>query len=293
VDKDVTLAISAFGYGLRLVPALGGSIAQLTYRGQPLLRGSAAPQGPLDCGCFPLVPYCNRVRHGRFIFRGRTVAIAPNMSGDPSPLHGDGWLAPWQILSQSETGAELFFSHEPGEWPWRYESRQSFSLSESGLAAEITCRNLSDEPMPCGLGFHPYFPCDADTVITTRVETVWTVDDIVLPVEQIPATGRYALDGQPACARDLDNGYGGWGGEMTLSGPGGRTTRMASPDARFFQIYSPPSGGLLAAEPVSHANAALNEPEARWADLGLRILAPGEEMRLRMELGMIHSTGSV
>jgi len=38
------------------------------------------------------------------------------------------------------------------------------------------------------------------------------------------------------------------------------------------------------AEPVSHANAALNEPEADWAELGLRVLEPGEEMALAMRL---------
>ena len=267
---------------LALAPDVGGSIASFTHDGRPILRGSDDPHSPLDCACFPLVPYCNRIRDGRFHFRGRTVELAPNMAGDPSPLHGDGWLAPWKMVFQSETRAELFFAHEAGEWPWRYEVRQCFQLSESGLEAEITCRNLSDEPMPCGLGFHPYFPCNATTLIDTQVATVWTVDDIVLPVQQVPATGRYALDGQPACGRGLDNGYGGWGGEMTLTGP--RTIRMASPDAEFFQIYSPEVGGLLAAEPVSHANAALNEPEERWAELGLRVLAPGAEMRLRMTI---------
>jgi aldose 1-epimerase len=67
---------------------------------------------------------------------------------------------------------------------------------------------------------------------------------------------------------------------------GDRVRRMSSPDARFFQIYSPPAGGLLAAEPVSHANAALNEPEERWPELGLRILEAGESMRLRMSLSV-------
>ena len=44
---------------------------------------------------FPLVPFVNRIRGGRFTFRGREVRLAPNMAGDPSPLHGQGWLNPW------------------------------------------------------------------------------------------------------------------------------------------------------------------------------------------------------
>jgi aldose 1-epimerase len=281
-----TLSISAGGYELVLAPEIGGSIARFTHRGRPILRGGDAPASPLDCGCFPLVPYCNRIRDGRFTFRGRVVEIAPNMPGDPSPLHGDGWLQPWAVESRDATSACLFFAHEPGEWPWAYEARQTFSVTEAGLDAEISCTNLSNAPMPCGLGFHPYFSCDASTRIHTAVERVWEVDDKVLPTGIAAAIGRYELDGEAACARDLDNGYGGWGGDMRLIYGDGTVTRMTSPDACFFQIYSPPTGGLLAAEPVSHANAALNEPEESWAELGLRVLAPGETMRLRMRLSV-------
>jgi aldose 1-epimerase len=279
------ITIAAADYELVLAPGIGGAIASFTHQERPILRGAAAPSSPLDCGCFPLVPYCNRIRDGRFTFRGTTVEIAPNMKGDPSPLHGQGWLGPWLVEEQGGDRACLFFAHQPGEWPWAYEARQIFSLSENGLDAEIACRNLSGEPMPCGLGFHPYYPCDAATRIDTRVDIVWEVDENVLPTGTAPATGRYALDGTPACARGLDNGYGGWGGEMTLT-DGDRVRQMTSPDGRFFQIYSPPEGGLLAAEPVSHANAALNEPEEHWPELGLQVLAPGESMQLRMRLSV-------
>jgi aldose 1-epimerase len=278
------ITITAAGYELVLVPEIGGSIARFGHGGRAILRGSEAPASPLDCGSFPLVPYCNRIRDGRFTFRGRTVSIAANMAGDPSPLHGDGWLAPWTVEEQTSQGATLVYRHEAGEWPWAYEARQVFSLGEQGLEAQIACTNRSGEPMPCGLGFHPYFPCDGATIIETAVERVWEVDELILPTGIAPATGRYALDGTRACARGLDNGYGGWNGEMLLRYGDGRVTRMASPDVTFFQIYSPDSGGLLAAEPVSHANAALNESEERWAELGLRVLEPGETARLRMRL---------
>jgi aldose 1-epimerase len=62
---------------------------------------------------------------------------------------------------------------------------------------------------------------------------------------------------------------------------------MHSADAKFFQLYSPASGGLYVAEPVSHANAALNEPEEKWDELGLRVLEPGEEMSLTTRWSVI------
>jgi aldose 1-epimerase len=139
--------------------------------------------------------------------------------------------------------------------------------------------------MPCGLGFHPYFPCTAQTELATSVDHVWTVDAAILPVERVPAIGRYDVSGGPVCGRSLDNGYDGWSGEARIRTPGAPfALRMSSPDAGFFQLYSPGEGGLFVAEPVSHANAALNAPEADWPALGLRVLAPGEGMRMRMRI---------
>jgi hypothetical protein len=38
---------------------------------------------------------------------------------------------------------------------------------------------------------------------------------------------------------------------------------------------------------VTHAKAALNEPEREWPGLGMHVLAPGEEMSLDMRLDVI------
>ncbi|MDT9598919.1 aldose 1-epimerase [Sphingosinicella rhizophila] len=278
---------------LNLAPVQGGAIASLAYRNGnvtiPVLRGRPCrPASILEAACFPLVPYCNRIRNGRFRFRGRDVTLAPNMEGDPSPLHGQGWLSPWQVVRHDRLEAELSFHHAAGQWPWRYEARQIFSLNGGILAIDLTCRNLSDDAMPCGLGQHPYFTCTIDTRLDTEVDSAWTVDENVLPVEKVEAAGRYDLRDRRICAQDLDNGFGGWRGEARIDDPTWPfRIRLASPDAGFFQLYSPMEGDMFVAEPVTHANAALNEPEADWATLGLKLLEPGEQMRLRTRIEIV------
>ena len=271
---------------LKLSPSIGGAISNFTWISggtrKAILRESHTPlENVLDAACFPLVPYCNRIRAGSFRFRDREVRLAPNMAGDPSPLHGQGWLGTWAVESQSETRATLHFRHDAGEWPWAYEARQTFDLDEGGLKLRLSCLNTSDSAMPCGLGFHPYFPCGASTRIQTEVKEVWTVDANVLPVARMPATGRYSVADDPVCGRGLDNGYGGWTGRTLLTDPDWPyELDLSSPDARYFQLYSPERGGRFVAEPVTHANAALNEPDEDWASLGIQILEPGEEMTL-------------
>lgn len=290
MESETLIRLTAGPLRLALSPSIGGAISAFEWTGEAgsrtiLRRCNSSLENVLEAASFPLVPFVNRIRGGRFAFRGREVRIAPNMAGDPSPLHGQGWLNPWRVESATDAAAVLSFRHEPGEWPWAYEASQEVALDESGLSIGLTCRNAGAEPMPCGLGQHPYFPCGPETRIDTRVAEVWTVDADVLPVDKVVADGRYDLRERAVCGQDLDNGFGGWNGEARLTDPDWPYELvLSSLQARFFQLYSPAAGGIFVAEPVTHANAALNAPEAEWAGLGLRVLEPGETMSLDMRL---------
>ena len=280
------LIMRADGLEAGLKPHVGGALTHFTDLSAPepvhLLRhGKAGFDDPLDSAGFPLVPFCNRVRDGRFSFRGREVQLQPNMPGQKHPLHGQGWRSPWRVLEAGETFAQIEFRHEALDWPWTYHSRMTVMLKDRGMDVVLTCKNLSDEVMPCGLGLHPYYPCDSETVLDTGVAEVWTIDDEIMPVKTEPATGRYDLRQRKVCGQDLDNGYEGWSGSATLRWPNrGRGLRLTSAAPRF-QLYSPREGGLIAAEPVTNANAALNHPEQDWERLGLTLLEPGQRVELK------------
>ena len=294
--SETRVIIAAGPLRLQLNPSIGGSISAFErIEGEvprSILRKCNSPlEKVLDASSFPLVPYVNRIRGGRFTFRGREVRLRPNLTGDPSPLHGQGWLHAWTVEQAGDREAVMSFRHEAGEWPWDYEARQEFAIDERGLSVRLICLNTSPEPMPCGLGQHPYFDCGAGTRIDTQVTDVWTIDEHVLPVEKVPADGRYDLKNRSVCGQDLDHGFGGWGGTARLSDPEWPyDVELSSPEAKFFQLYSPPTGLIFVAEPVTHANAALNTPEDEWPELGMRVLEPGESMSLDVRLEVIART---
>lgn len=280
------LTLAAGDLRLELAPHVGGSVAGFgVERSQgytPLFRRAADGfDDALDSSCYPLVPFSNRVRDGRFAFDGRDVHLKPNMAGQKHPLHGDGWRHPWQVADQGEFYVELLYRHSPADWPWAYEARQRFDLDAEGLTVRLACRNLDEGPMPCGLGLHPYFPCTAQTVIDAAVDWAWTIDDEVMPVERVPASGRYDLRHRHVCGQDLDNGFEGWAGEAEILWPeAGYCLTFTCPDATRFQLYSPKEGGVFVAEPVTNANAALNRPPEDWPAAGLAILRPGDEVSM-------------
>lgn len=282
---------------LEVHPEMGGSIAAFDWSNgasvHPVMRDGSSASNVLGAAAFPLVPFVNRIRRGSFTFRGREVRLTPNMAGDPSPLHGQGWLNAWEVDGASNTEALLRYRHRPGEWPWEYEAVQEFRLDEGGLSLRLSCRNRSPEPMPCGLGLHPYFPCSSQTRIDTDVGCAWTIDEQVLPVEQVPAEGRYSLKDRAICGQDLDNGFGEWPGVTEIRNPDQPfDLRLEARAAHYFHIYSPSEGGFFAAEPVTHANAALNAPEEQWPELGLQVLPSGGEMSLEVRFDVIGKRSS-
>lgn len=279
MNQDLILRSDGIEAGLR--PSVGGAfthLTDLTGREPVELLRRAAPDftDVLDSAGFALVPFCNRVRDGRFSFGGHDVRLRPNLPGQKHPLHGQGWRGVWTVADAGEAFAELVFDHPAGEWPWAYRARLKVVLEDRGMTTTLEAQNLSPDIMPCGLGLHPYYPCDRFTELDAAVQAVWTIDDEIMPVERVPATARYGLRSRPVCGQGLDNGYDGWSGEATISWPNkGRALRLTS-DARRFQLYSPIEGGLIAAEPVTNVNAALNYPPGEWGSLGLWLLQPGE-----------------
>ena len=275
------LGLTAGDYRLVVNPACGGAIARFDWRGQPLLRQQVGPS-VLDAAAFPLVPFCNRIAHGRFTTPAGAVKLPPNMPGSdhPHPLHGFGWLASWTVTSHDWSRATIAHHHEAGDWPWTYRAEQHFALTQDGATFTLSVINLSDEPMPCGLGFHPYFPQDSSASYHGLHRCEWTTADDGLPVSLNCAAQPIDWWGnQPVAARAVDTCYADRHGPLTLTWPSRALQLTLEPSANLpcTTVFSPPGEHFFCVEPVSHPTDAINRrPEAiRW-------LASGETMQVEL-----------
>lgn len=231
--------------------------------------------------CFPLVPYANRIAHGRFSFAGREHRVPLNFGDHPHSLHGLGWHRPWQVTEADGGKAKLVHLHAGGPgWPWRYRAEQIFRLDETGLRIELAVTNEDREATPVGLGFHPYFPAGAQTRLAFHSEQVWLVDDTILPTHPAAADqlGAWSTGASIASARSVDHSYGDWDGEVLIT-EAGQTIRLTAHGARHLHLYIPPGQDFFCAEPVSHLPDALNQ------GFEMDVLEPGETLRLALEIG--------
>ncbi len=128
-----------------LRPEIGGSIASLSVAGLDVLRPMPdAATDPLHSACFPLVPYANRIRGGRFAFGGRSVEMPRNFLPQLHSLHGIGWQRPWRLTERGEAEALLVDEYDgTGAWPWAWRAEQHVALDEAGLSIVLTLINRS------------------------------------------------------------------------------------------------------------------------------------------------------
>lgn len=274
------LQLSRGGDSLVVAPAHGGAIIGWTRDGRHLLR-RPSPASVLDghpgaMGCFPLLPYCNRIAHRRFSWAGQTYELAANFGDHPHAIHGVGWQRPWRVDSVTEDTVTLSLRHDPvggaaRSWPFGFAARLTYRLTAAGLTIEIEAENTHSTPAPMGIGAHPYFPRGEETRITFEAEGAW-INRNSLPAMRGPidpawdhAMGR-AIDGEP-----LDNCFTGWRGTACFKGM--RIT--ADPIFSDLQVFTPAGADFFCVEPVSHAPDAINRPEEQ----AMTILAPGATLR--------------
>ena len=158
------ITLRADGFGLRLAPEAGGMVTRYWLERESgvweWLRPASEVAVPQRDGylaaAFPLVPFSNRIRGGRFRFDGRDVALPLNRPPERHAIHGQGWQAAWTPREVSTTTALLEFRTRP-RLARAYRATQRFVLSSTNLTVELALENESDAPMPAGLGWHPYF----------------------------------------------------------------------------------------------------------------------------------------
>ncbi len=279
------IEIAGGPYTMTIDPHCGGSVSALAWNGKDVLRRQSG-DGVLESACFPLVPFCNRIADSTFAFGGREVTLAPNHPGNPDDLvlHGYGWISQWEEQAAEPSRAVITYDHPAGEWPWPFRAVQTFFLSEAGASFALALTNLSNEPMPAGLGFHPYFPSDGETYYRGLHRGEWQADERILP-RKLDMRGR-AIDwweGCPVHERQLDTVYEDREGPLTIAWPrrGLGVEIGHSTELRFTHVYVPPSGDYFCVEPVSQIGDALN---AQTEERGFRALAPGETWTVTMTL---------
>ena len=283
------IAISNRHCGL-VVTTAGGSVWRFFARRDgaevPIFRAppSGDARAPLAAGCFPLVPFGNRVRANRFAFDGADHRLEPNTDWDRHYLHGDGWTDEWSVLAAGGAEVRLGLERDGGGTPYSYAAEQRFRLEGAALVLTLSVTNRGTAALPFGLGWHPYFPLTRGTILTARTTAYWDEDRQWLPTVRRPTAGDLDFArGAPLPRRWVNTLFEGWDGEAAIRWPERDLAVAITADPLFDRslvFVSDPAFDpdyaydFFCFEPMSHSIDAHNTP----GGAGLRRLEPGEAL---------------
>lgn len=145
--SNETITLTAGDAEADVLPGNGGRIGGLRVGGTELLR-----QGD-RFGCFPMVPWCGRIREGRFR-DGATVHQMP-LNSPPHAIHGTARNGAWSTARVAADEAVITFDLvEP--WPYSGRVTQRIALAPDSLTL-TTAVETYESSFPAQIGWHPWF----------------------------------------------------------------------------------------------------------------------------------------
>ncbi|RJF92184.1 aldose 1-epimerase [Noviherbaspirillum saxi] len=241
-------------------------------------------------GCFPMVPYSNRMGYRQLRFEDTIYQLDSNREGAPHSFHGNAWMVKWEVEHLGPDTLTLSYAHciGDGHWPFPYLARQSLTLDGSTFRLSISIENTGPHPFPAGAGWHPFFRIEPDSRISFEADKIFLNDQDMLPHASMPAIGGWSFgSGRAVSGLGVDNCFSGWSGTALLEHPAaGRAVSITGCDTLSSLVVFRPSDGrqFIAVEPVSHVNNGANLMAQGCANTGIRVLKPSESMSAVMEI---------
>lgn len=277
---------------VRIVPEIGNNSYEMTVRGQPVFwspyRSLAELKAkPAHLGNPFLWPWANRIDGMAYWVRGKKYLLNEELGNvrpgpNRTPIHGLlVYSNLWQVARHGADASGAFVTSRLEFWrrpelmaqfPFAHTVEMTYRLAEGRLEVETAVENLSGEPMPVSLGFHPYFqitdaPRDEWTVtLAARRKRVLneklipTGETVPLPYPKTLSLKGVVLDD---VMDDLERDADGWA-RFRVQGRRQRITVEYGEGYGVAVAYAPAGRGFICFEPMTAITNAFNATHAGW-----------------------------
>jgi aldose 1-epimerase len=309
----VRLTDSASGVEVSIAPSLGNRLYEMKVHGRNILNSVSDDVGDFrkrietGLGIPFLAPWAGRLGEQDFWANGKEYTFNTTLGNirGPNPVHGLLATSPfWEVTEvnadkhSAKLTSRLQFWMYPdlmAQWPFAHEYEITYKLAAGVLEVRTAVTNLSADPMPVVVGFHPCFR------IPDVERDEWTATiaarKVVVADARLVATGefkpldlpnRFSVKGQ-----SLDTGFT----DLTRDAEGRAHFSIESGKARVeilfgsqytaAVIYTPPGRQTVCFEPMAGITNAVNlHHEGKYPDL--QILVPGAKW---IESFWVHASG--
>jgi len=293
----VRLSDAAHGVEVSIAPSLGNRAYAMKVHGKDILYypsdGFSDSHHPPLGGIPFLAPWADLLDEQAFWANGKRYGFnmsLGNVQGE-RPIHGLLADSPlWQVTEvmadaqSAHVTSRLEFWKYPdlmAQWPFAHEYEITYSLADGVLEVKATITNLSVDPMPVSIGFHPFFqipdvPRDQWTAhLSARMHVI--ADEHQIPTGEmrpldipnpLPLGGVTLDDGFTDLERDADGRA-----HFSIESAGKTVEILFGPKYRVATIYNPapPPGetrNFICFEPLTAIISGVNLVRQRkYSDL--------------------------
>src|SRR5437867_4266078 len=206
-----------------ILPAVGNIVFSMKVKGQDILRWPYASveafKGRPALSGIPFVgPWANRLDEQAFYANGKRYAFDMDLGNVRGAIPIHGFLSTtdqWQVVEVKADAksawvtSKLEFFKQPiwmKQFPFAHTIQITHRLQDGVLEVRTRIQNLSLEPMPVSIGFHPYFqltdsPRD-DWTIAVGARTQWLLAENKIPTGETQPIERLFPDPQAVALKD-------------------------------------------------------------------------------------------
>jgi len=303
-DGDVvTLTDTRNDTRVSIMPSVGNIAFDLQVRGQRMLRstqGDAArfKASPNGMGIPFMGPWINRLDEQAFYANGKRYAFDMELGNVRGAIPIHGFLTTtdqWRVVRLDQSGEQasvtsrLEFFRQPAwmkQWPFAHTIEVTYRLTNGMLEVITTVTNMSADPMPISIGFHPYFQLTDsmrdDWTIAVGARTRWTLAANKVPTGAAEPIETFFPDPAAAPLReyDLDDVFSDLvrdahgRARMSVRGKSQQLEVFIGPRYRAAVIYAPKAQNFICFEPMAGITNALNLAQ-KGLYKELQTIAPG------------------
>src|SRR5690349_16219900 len=144
---DVVATVTEVGAGLRA----------LTCGGLPYVETFPVDRRPAQGSGTVLVPWPNRTAGGRWTWNGTVQQLALSEPAAGNAIHGLLRATYYTVVARSADAITLGARVAPQNgWPVPLGAQIRYAVADDGLTVTHTVTNLGADPVPFGVGAHPY-----------------------------------------------------------------------------------------------------------------------------------------
>jgi len=209
----VRLADTAHHAEVSIAPSLGNLAYEFKVNGKDVLwmpyKTLAELKAKPQFGGIPfLAPWANRLSEDAFFANGRKFHLNPDLGNirrdqNQNPIHGLLTFSPdWKVTAVTANSdsacaeSRLEFWKHPemmAQFPFAHSIEMTYCLRDGVLEVRTAIRNLSADPMPVAIGYHPYFQLDDAPRDQWKVHLA-ARDHLVLSQKLIPTGERKPVE---------------------------------------------------------------------------------------------------